>query len=41
MRWEPFDEIIVEIDVSELLNRNFKQSFTAKLIGGLCKDLRS
>ena len=36
MRWEPFDEIIVEIDVSELLNRNFEQLFTAKLIGGLC-----
>ena len=41
MRWEPFDEIIMKIDVSELLNRNFHQLLTAKLIGGLCKDLRS
>lgn len=38
MRWEPFDEIIMEIDVSELLNRNLNQLLITTLTGGLCGD---
>ena len=38
MRWEPFDEIIMEIDVSELLNRNLNHLLTPTLTGGLCGD---
>ena len=38
MRWEPFDEIIMKIDVSELLNRNLNQLLTPTLTGGLYED---